>query len=139
MLDRARAAAYRPPQMDWLTVEIFDAGTPATEWARAWRDHLVETALSSGAIFWDDHEHSWGVVLEFCFADETARDRFRQHPTLTAALDAAPDPVSGALVYPHRGGGTGTRVPRRPGPHVDEGAMALPSPVPFLETVAVGS
>jgi hypothetical protein len=114
--------------MEWLTLEIFDAETPASEWARSWHDSLVETALASGAVFWDDHEHSWGVVLEFAFDDETARDRFRHHPTVTAALDAAPDPVNGALVYPHRGGGTGVRVPRAPRPYLDSGAVALPEP-----------
>jgi hypothetical protein len=124
--------------MDWLTIEVFDAGTPATEWARAWQGSLVETALSSGAIFWDQHEHAWGVVFEFTFADESARDRFRGHPTVTAALDAAPDPVNGAYVYPHRGGGTGTRVPRRPRPPLDEGAMALPEPEPMVEVAAIG-
>src|SRR6188508_2257944 len=110
-LGRGRSVVAK---MEWLTLEVFDAGTPATQWLRAWRDNLVETALASGAVFWDDHEHSWGVVLEFAFDDEVSRDRFRNHPTVTAALDAAPDPVSGALVYPHRGGGTGVRMPRRP-------------------------
>lgn len=114
--------------MDWLTVEVFDAGTPASAWARSWRDSLVETALASGAVFWDEHSHGWGVVVEFTFGDEVARERFRSHPTLTAALDAAPDPMCGVVVYPHRGGGTGVRVPRRPGPHVGAGAAELPAP-----------
>jgi hypothetical protein len=107
---------------------VFDAGTPASAWARAWRDNLVETALASGAVFWDDHSHHWGVVFEFTFADETARDRFRHHPTLTAALDAAPDPIHGTAVYPHRGGGTGVRVPRWPRPNIGAGALELPEP-----------
>ena len=124
--------------MDWLTLEVFDAGTPATQWARSWRDSLVETAIASGAVFWDDHEHSWGVVLEFAFDDEVARDRFRNHPLVTAAMDAAPDPVSGALIYPHRGGGTGVRVPRRPRPALDAGAMAMPEPEPAVDVHAIG-
>ena len=124
--------------MDWLTLEVFDAGTPATQWARAWRDSLVQTALASGAVFWDDHEHGWGVVFEFAFPDEVARDRFRNHPAVSAAMDAAPDPVSGALIYPHRGGGTGVRMPRRPRPLLDSGAAALPEPVPAVDVQAIG-
>lgn len=114
--------------MDWLTVEVFDAGTPASAWARSWRDSLVETALASGAVFWDEHSHAWGVVLEFTFGDEVARERLRSHPTLTAALDAAPDPMCGVVVYPHRGGSTGVRVPRRPRPNMGAGAVELPAP-----------
>lgn len=124
--------------MGWLTLEVFDAGTPATQWARSWRDSLVETAIASGAVFWDDHKHSWGVVLEFAFDDEVARDRFRNHPLVTAAMDAAPDPVSGALIYPQRGGGAGVRVPRRPRPVLDAGAMALPEPPPAVDVHAIG-
>jgi hypothetical protein len=124
--------------MHWLTVEVFDAALPATSWLRAWRDSLVETALATGAVYWDDHTHEWGVVLEFTFADEQARDRFRAHPVLTSALDAAPDPVNGALVYPHRGGGTGSRVPRRPHPPMSSGAVALPEPPQLVSLDLVG-
>jgi hypothetical protein len=124
--------------MDWLTIEVFDADMPATQWLRAWQDSLVETAVASGAVFWDDHEHRWGVVLEFAFDDEAARDRFREHVTVAAALDAAPDPVNGALVYPHRGGGSGARVPRRPRPRIDSGALAVAEPMPAEDVVAVG-
>jgi hypothetical protein len=116
--------------MEWLTLEVLDAGTPASAWLRAWHDSLIQTAIASGAIFWDEHEHAWGVVLEFAFADETARERFRHHATVTAALDATPDPVNGTMVYPHRGGGTGVRVPRRPRPLLDSGTLALPEPEP---------
>lgn len=127
-----------PSEMHWLTVEVFDADEAwASSWARSWQDRLVETALAGGAIFWDEHEHQWGVVLEFTFADEEARDRFRRHPAVTAALDAAPDPVNGTLVYPHRGGGSGCRVPRRPRPRLDAGAAALPEPAPCDQCFAV--
>ena len=123
--------------MHWLTVEVFDgdrpvAGLTAAGWARAWHDRVVEAALTGGAVFWDEHEHSWGVVLEVCFTDERRRDAFRDGPLLRAALDAVPDPVSGVLVYPHRGGGTGTRQPRRPRPRADGGAAALPEPDPEI-------
>ena len=124
--------------MHWLTVEVFDADVPATMWLRAWHDALVETAVAAGAVFWDDHAHAWGVVVEFTFADETARDRFRAHPALLAALDATPDPVNGTLVYPHRGGGAGARVPRRPHMPPFSGAAALPRPEPVAMATLIG-
>jgi len=115
--------------VDWLTVEVFDGATPAAAWARAWQDLLTEAALSRGAVFWDEHEHRWGVVLEFAFDDERRRDAFRQSTVLLAALDAVPDPVHGLAVYPHRGGGSGSRQPRRPRPVTVGGAAALPEPL----------
>src|SRR3954466_522962 len=91
--------------------------------------------VTGGAAFWDEHEHRWGVVLEFVFADERDRDAFRHLPVVGAALDAAPDPVNGVLVYPHRGGGSAAPQPRRPRPVARGGAAALPEPEPerFLE------
>ena len=76
----------------WLTVEVFDgdrpvAGLTAAGWARAWQDRIVEAAVTGGAVFWDEHEHSWGVVLEFTFAEEHLRDAFRDSPLLRAALE----------------------------------------------------
>jgi hypothetical protein len=121
--------------VNWVTFEVFDGATAAAGWARGWHDRLVEAALTGGAVFWDEHEHRWGVVLEFAFPEERQRDAFRQSPVVGAALDAAPDPVNGVLVYPHRGGGTGDRVPRRPGPLVSGGAAALPAPDPDADRV----
>ena len=74
-------------------MEVFDGGTPAAAWLRAWHDHLVETAVTSGARFCVEHEHRWGVVLEFVFDEESQRDGFSDSPAVRAALDAAPDPV----------------------------------------------
>jgi len=125
---------------DWLSVEVFDQpGLPASGWLRSWHDSLVETALSSGATFWDSHEHAWGVVLEFAFPDETGRDRFREHPALAAALDNVPDPVRGVLVYPHRGGGSGARQPRRPRPVLGSGSAEEPIPRGCELVSAVGA
>jgi hypothetical protein len=117
----------------WITVEVFDGGfSPAALWADAWRDRLVEAAVTGGARFWDDHEHRWGVVLEFTFDDERARDAFRDSPLLRAALDAAPDKV---LVYPHRGGSDGIRQPRRPRPLLRSGGAEIPPPDPDADRV----
>ncbi|MGY2065062.1 hypothetical protein [Blastococcus sp. SYSU DS0619] len=121
--------------MHWVTIEVFDGGTPAAGWLRAWHDLIVETAVTSGARFWDDHAHRWGVVLEFVFDEESRRDAFRDSPAVRAALDAAPDPVNGVLVYPHRGGGSGSRQPRRPRPLRGVGAAALPEPDPDADLV----
>ncbi|HLM07582.1 MAG TPA: hypothetical protein VK402_20585 [Blastococcus sp.] len=118
--------------MHWITVEVFDGAISAATWADAWRDRLVEAAVTGGARFWDDHEHRWGVVLEFTFDDEQARDAFRDSTLLRAALDHAPDRV---LVYPHRGGGDGIRQPRRPRPLVRSGGAALPEPDPDADRV----
>ena len=125
--------------MHWITVEVFDGELPAAAWVRAWHDRIVEAAVTGGAAFWDEHEHRWGVVLEFVFAEERACDAFRQLPVLRAALDAAPDPVNGVLIYPHRGGGSGARQPRRPRPIARGGAAALPEPEPERFLRSTGS
>lgn len=124
--------------MHWLTVEVFDAELPASAWERAWHDALIESAITTGALYWDVHHHAWGTVIEFCFGTEEARDRLRGSPLFVAALDAAPDPVNGVLVYPHRGGGTGSRVPRRPRTPYDAGAEALPLPVETQQLTGIG-
>ena len=122
--------------MHWITVEVFDGETSAAGWARAWRDRLIEAAVTGGAaVYWDEHAHRWGVVLEFAFDDDRNRDAFRQAPVLLAALDAVPDPVNGVLVYPHRGGGSGSRQPRRPRPLRSGGAAELPVPDPDADRV----
>ncbi|MGH3856231.1 MAG: hypothetical protein ACRDR6_22635 [Pseudonocardiaceae bacterium] len=112
----------------WLSMEIFDGEFPASGWRRAHGDNLTETAITNGALRWEWHEHQWGVVIELEFTDEQQRDRFRDLPAVRAALDAVPDPVSGLLVYPGRGGGSGARVPRRPRPLPMSGAAARPQP-----------
>jgi hypothetical protein len=121
-----------PRTVHWITVEVFDGEISAATWATAWRDRLVEAAVTGGACFWDDHGHRWGVVLEFTFADEQARDAFRDSPALRAALDGAPERV---LVYPHRGGSDGMRQPRRPRPLLRNGGAELPAPDPDAERV----
>ncbi len=112
----------------WLSIEVFDGEFPANGWRRAHGDDLTEAAVTNGALQWEWHEHHWGVVLEVEFADDERRDRFRHLPAVTATLDAVPDPVNGLLVYSGRGGGSGSRVPRRPRPQPSSGAGALPEP-----------
>jgi len=80
----------------------------------------------------NDALHALGVRteldLEIEFASEERRDAFRTLPVVTAALDAVPDPAHGLLVYPGRGGGAGSRMPRRPRPLPMAGAGAVPVP-----------
>jgi hypothetical protein len=113
---------------EWLTVEVVDAAVPASEWHRAHGEALVETAVTSSAVYWDWHETRWGGVLELVFPDDDRLDRFRRAPALLAALDAAPDPVHGLAVYRGRGGASGSRVPRHPNLLPVAGAAAWPLP-----------
>ncbi|MGW3998999.1 hypothetical protein [Amycolatopsis sp. NPDC004772] len=112
----------------WLTIEVFDGEHSASLWRLAQGDALTEAALTNGAEQWVWHEHRWGVVLEIEFLTEERRDAFRALPVVTAALDAVPDPARGLLVYPGRGGGSGSRVPRRPRPLPMGGAGAVAVP-----------
>jgi hypothetical protein len=119
----------------WLTIEVFDGEHSASRWRLSHGDALTEAALTNGAEQWVWHEHRWGVVLEIEFATEERRDAFRALPVVTAALDAVPDPVLGLLVYSGRGGGAGSRMPRRPRPLPMAGAGAVPVPA---ERVRIG-
>ena len=60
--------------------------------------------------------------------------RFQTLPSVIAALESVPDPVSGLLLYKGRGGSAGRAQPRRPRPLIGSGAAALPLPFePELE------
>jgi hypothetical protein len=117
----------------WFSIEVFDGSSSASLWADAWGDSLVEAAFGSGATDWSWHRNTWGVVLELSFSDEEAFERFQGVPTVVAALDAVPDPVSGLLVYRGRGGSAGRVTPRRPRPLSGSGAAALPLPFELFE------
>jgi hypothetical protein len=107
---------------EWLSIEIFDGPHPASSWRDSYGEALTEAALTNGAQDWIWHEHRWGLVLEVLFDTDDAAEAFRHLPAVRAALDAVPDPVNGLLVYRGRGGGSGSRVPRRPRPHLGSGA-----------------
>ncbi len=117
------------PVGDWLTIEVEHGDAASAEgWRRVHGQSLVEAAVTNGAINWEWHITRWGVILEVEFTDEVARDRFRTLPAVTAALDAVPDPVSGVLVYPGRGGGSGAGKPRKPRPAPAAGAAEVDEP-----------
>jgi len=113
-----------------MSIEVFDGEFyPAASWSEAFGDALVEAAISDGALDWNWHTTTWGVVFEVAFADEAAWERFRHALAVRTALEAVPNPVNGVLVYKGRGGSAGTTRGRRPKPLAGSGAAALPLPV----------
>ena len=68
----------------WFSIEVFDGATPASVWAEAYKDTLMETALTQGATDWSWHRHTWGVVFEVSFDDDTVWDRFLGLPVVQA-------------------------------------------------------
>lgn len=117
------------PTPYWMSIEVFDGRFSASSWSEAWGDQLVENALFSGAVDWNWHKSSWGVIFEVAFADEAAWERYRDSIPVQTALDSVPDPVSGLIVYRGRGGNSAAGKPRKPRPLIGSGAAALPLPL----------
>jgi hypothetical protein len=113
---------------EWWSIEVFHADLSARQWKDAYEEALIEAAVTNGAVDWAWHEHRTGVVLEVAFADDDQWEAFRNLPAVRGALDAAPDPVNGLIVYRGRGGSSGSRKPRRPRPSPAAGALALDEP-----------
>jgi hypothetical protein len=119
--------------MEFWTIEV--ASGPelsAGRWRDAHGERLIEAAVTHRAQEWAWVARDWGVCFEIAFLDEEDWLRFRATPAVRAALDAAPDPVDGVLVYPGRGGSSGAPVPRHPRRPLGAGAAALPVPEPEL-------
>jgi hypothetical protein len=114
-----------------VSIEVFDGAFGGQSWADAHGDSLIEAALAHGATEWNWDRLRWGVVLELSFVDEQSWERFRFHPSVQAALDAVPDPISGLIIYKGRGGSSGASRPRRPRPAAGAGAIALSIPELF--------
>jgi hypothetical protein len=121
----------RPTVAHDVSIEVFDGAFGGQSWADAYGDALIEAALAHGATDWQWVRLRWGVVLELSFVDELSWERFRFHPSVQAALDGVPDPVSGLIIYKGRGGASGAGRPRRPRPAAGAGAIALPLPESF--------
>ncbi|MFG2005317.1 hypothetical protein ACGFNU_39840 [Spirillospora sp. NPDC048911] len=111
------------------SIEVFNGEFPATAWRDSYRQALVESALTNGAVSWMWYAHSWGVVFEVTFAGEEAWERWRDLPGTRAALDSVPDPVNGLLVYRGKGGTSGAPMPRRPRPAPGAAALAIEVPL----------
>jgi hypothetical protein len=115
---------------EWWSIEVFDSQIQAAlRWQDSYRTQIVEAAITSGAVDWTWVTHRTGIVFEVSFEDEAKWDSFRALPAVQAALDAAPDPVYGVIVYRGRGGASGSRQPKRPKPSAGAGALELPEPV----------
>lgn len=111
-----------------MSIEVLDGQYPASVWAEAHGDSLIQAALLHGATDWRLHHLRWGVVLEFGFADQDQWERFRVDAGVEAALDSVPNP-DGLLIYRGWGGSSSPREPRRPRPLAGAGAAALPLPL----------
>ncbi len=115
-----------------MSIEVVDGEFPASLWAEAHADGLIESALLHGATDWRFHHLRWGVVLELAFPDEASWERFRAHPAVVATLDVETSALYGLLVYRGWGGSSSPREPRRPRPWAGAGAAALPLPLDDL-------
>lgn len=128
---------------EWWSIEISGTDLDVSAWIRSRGRDVIRTALEYGARDWDWVSGTWGVVLEFCFADTAAVHggwtAFIDNPLVKAALDAVPDPINGLFFYPGRGGSSSAPVPRRPRPAPVAAAAALPVPEPEVGHVRVTS
>jgi hypothetical protein len=114
---------------EWWSIEVFHGEKlPASRWRDSYEETLTEAAVTNGAVYWEWHEHQYGVVFEVCFQKEEQWEAFRTLPAVRAALDGVPDPVNGLLVYRGRGGGAGSRKPRKPKPAPSAAALELDEP-----------
>lgn len=136
----AGQAYCRCMELYWWSIEVLDG--PAGS-ARGWQDGrgqaLTEAAITNGAYDWQWHTHTWGVLFEIAFASDERWHAFRDLPVVRAALDAVPDPISGLLIYPGRGGSAGRNQPRNPRPVAGAGAAPLPAEdPPLVHAIAQG-
>jgi hypothetical protein len=113
---------------EWWSIEVLHGEFSAFRWQEQHDSALIEAALTNGAVDGSWHADHWGVVFEICFDSEEQWESFRGLPVVRAALDGAPDPVNGLLVYRGRGGGAGAREPRKPKPAPAASAVSLPEP-----------
>jgi hypothetical protein len=101
---------------EWWSIEVFHGEFRASQWQDAYLSVLTESAVTAGATGWEWHEHRWGVVFEVEFGEDSRGETFRAIPAVQAALDAAPDPVNGLLVYGGRGGDERAGITAAPPP-----------------------
>lgn len=126
---------------EWWSIEVLHGDVSAFRWQEQHDSALIEAALTNGVRDGTWHADRWGVVFEVLFDTEDRWEAFRGLPVVRAALDAVPDPVNGLLIYRGRGGGAGTREPRRPKPAPGSAAVSLPGPAdePYLDLAAVSA
>ena len=114
---------------EWWSIEVFSGEKlPASGWRYAYEDDLTEAAITNGALYYEWHDTEYGVIFEVLFPTDEQWEAFRGLPAVRSALDGAPDPVNGLIIYRGRGGRSGPRKPRKPKPAPSSSAMALPEP-----------
>jgi hypothetical protein len=113
---------------EWWSIEVLHGEFSAFRWQEQHDDALIEAALTNGAADGAWHAAQWGVVFKICFENEHEWERCRGLAAVRAALDGAPDPVNGLLIYRGRGGAAGPREPRRPKPAPSAEAISSPEP-----------
>src|ERR1700735_1518297 len=111
---------------EWCPMEVLHGEASAFGWQAQHDSALIEAALTNGARDGRWHADEWGVAFEVLFETEEQWEAFRALPLVRAARDSVPDPVNGLLIYRGRGGGAGTRQPRRPRPAPSSAALSLP-------------
>jgi len=120
-----------------MSIEVFNGSYTASLWADAHNDALVESAVTAGAIDWDLKRTAWGVVFEVAFRTEAEWELYKLSEAVRMALQTAPEPETGVLIYRGRSLDTGPISPRKPKPKVGSGAnaLALPTEWRIIETL----
>ena len=114
---------------EWYSIEVLNGRSSARAWADSSIDALMLDALSSGGGDGFLSYLPWGCLLELAFAADTDFDRFRDLPSVRAALEGVPDPLNGLFIHRGRGGATGARRPRRPLPTSGSGGAVVLIPI----------
>ena len=113
---------------EWWSIEVFDAAElPARRWKDSYQDELIEAAITHGAIYWEWHEHRYGVVFEVLFDSDEQWEAFRALPAVRSALDGVPDPVNGLIVYRAGAAGPGRGSRASPSPRRGRARWRCPS------------
>src|SRR5687767_5814573 len=100
----------------WMSIEIFNGPYAARLWADAHGDPLLGAAMSTGAVDWDLKRTAWGVVIEVEFRTEADWEQFKLTDAFLNALNTAPDPQGGVLIYRGRSLDSGNPTSRKPKP-----------------------
>lgn len=82
----------------WLSIEVLDGESSASDWRRTFSDALLKAAIADRAVRWSWQTHERGVVFEIAFRTDAIRDEFCAQPSVRTALDAVPGPRHGLTI-----------------------------------------
>ena len=127
----------------WLSIEVLDSfktgsSGQASQWVDTHGDALAEAALTTQATDFEIKRTAWGAVFEVAFKTDAECENFKNLDVVKLALQNAPDPKTGVLIYRGRSTDAGTPNPRKPKPKTGSGSAALALPInamPFLEAL----